>query len=398
MNSQAASAAVSAPLALALWLNAVMLVASLAMLAVPILAPVVFPALDLPVATVGVYAGALWAFALVGSLSAGAFIGRLGAWRTAQVTLLLCAAGLACGATGTAFGIALAALFIGVGNGLETPGASQLLVRGVAPARRPLYFSLKQTGVQIGGLAGALVLPALAVVIGWRASLLALAGLGLLVAASLAPQRRRYADIDPVGQARPLHFAAALSYAWHRPVLRRLALAAAAFGATQICLNSFLVTYAVEERYATLAQAGLLLAAAQSGGLVGRVLWGWVAARGQQAAGVLKWLGIGMSITAAALGAFGARMDVALLLPLAFGFGLTASGWNGVLLAEVAHHVPAEHVAAATGAVLVIMTLGLMAAPPAFALLGAAQDYGSAYIALAAIAMLGVVFLPRGPG
>jgi predicted MFS family arabinose efflux permease len=91
-------------------------------------------------------------------------------------------------------------------------------------------------------------------------------------------------------------------------------------------------------------------------------------------------------------------MDAALLLPLAFGFGLTASGWNGVLLAEVARNVPTVHVAAATGAVLVIMTLGLMAAPPAFAMLGAARDFGSAYIALSALAMLGVALLPRGHG
>jgi MFS family permease len=398
VSPPAASAPASAPLALALWLNGVMIVVSLAMLAVPILAPVLFADLALPAATVGVYTGTLWGVALVGSLSAGALIGRFGAWRVAQLTVLLCAAGLVCGATGTVVGLALAALLIGLGNGMETPGASQLLARGVAPERRPFYFSLKQTGVQIGGLAGALVLPSLAVAIGWRPALLALAALGLVAAASLTRQRRRFAHIDRIEQTRPLHFAAALTYTWRQPVLRRLALAAVGFGATQICLNSFLVTYAVEERQATLAQAGLLLAAAQSGGLVGRVVWGWVAARGHHAAAVLRWLGIGMSIAAAALGAFGARMDAALLLPLAFGFGLTASGWNGVLLAEVARNVPTVHVAAATGAVLVIMTLGLMAAPPAFAMLGAARDFGSAYIALSALAMLGVALLPRGHG
>jgi MFS family permease len=392
----AVSAGAAKPLALALWLNGVMLVVSLAMLAVPILAPVLFTELALPVASVGVYTGTLWAVALVGSLSAGALIGRFGAWRIAQLTLLLCAAGLVCGATGTIAGMALAALLIGLGNGLETPGASQLLARGVAPARRPFYFSLKQTGVQIGGLSGALLLPVLAALIGWRASLLVLAVLGLGFAVLLAQQQRRYADIDRVEQGARLHFTAALGYAWRQPVLRRLALAAAGFGATQICLNSFLVTYAVQERHSTLAQAGLLLAAAQSGGLVGRVLWGWVAARGQRSAAVLQALGIGMTVAAATLGALGSQMHTELLLPLAFGFGLTASGWNGVLLAEVAHHVPTEQVAAATGAVLVIMTVGLMTAPPAFALLGAARDFGTAFMGLSVVALLGLASLPRG--
>jgi MFS family permease len=396
VNPPAASAVAAAPLALALWLNGVMLVVSVAMLAVPILAPLLLADLALPVASVGVYTGTLWAVALLGSLSAAALIGRFGAWRVAQLTLLLCAGGLACGATGTIAGLALAALLIGLGNGLETPGASQLLARGVAPARRPFYFSLKQTGVQIGGLAGALALPALAALLGWRAALLVLAALAIALTALLALQRRRYAHLDRVGPGPRLRFTAALGYAWRRPVLRRLALAAAGFGATQICLNSFLVTYAVQERHATLAQAGLLLAAAQSGGLVGRVLWGWVAARGQHAAAVLRGLGVGMAVAAAALGAAGSQLAPGLLLPLAFCFGLTASGWNGVLLAEVAHHVPTEHVAAATGAVLVIMTVGLMLAPPAFALLGAARDFGTAFMGLAAIAMLGVASLPGG--
>jgi MFS family permease len=396
VNLPAAAAAASAPLALALWLNGVMLVVSLAMLAVPILAPLLLADLALPVESIGVYTGSLWAVALVGSLSAGALIGRFGAWRIAQLTLLLCALGLVCGATGTIAGLALAALLIGMGNGLETPGASQLLARGVAPARRPFYFSLKQTGVQIGGLAGALLLPALATLLGWRASLLVLASLGIGLAALLALQRRRFVNIDRIEQGTRLRFTAALGYAWRQPVLRRLALAAAGFGATQICLNSFLVTYAVQERHATLAQAGLMLAAAQSGGLVGRILWGWVAARGQRATVVLRGLGIGMSMAAAVLGAMGAQMAAVLLLPLAFCFGLTASGWNGVLLAEVAHHVPTEHVAAATGAVLVIMTVGLMLAPPVFALLGAARDFGTAFMGLSALAMLGAACLPGG--
>ena len=61
MTLPAASAAAAKPLALALWLNGVMLVVSLAMLAVPILAPVLFTDLALPVASVSVYTGTLWA-------------------------------------------------------------------------------------------------------------------------------------------------------------------------------------------------------------------------------------------------------------------------------------------------------------------------------------------------
>jgi hypothetical protein len=51
-----------------------------------------------------------------------------------------------------------------------------------------------------------------------------------------------------------------------------LSLAAAAFGATQVCVNSVLVTWAVLERDLDLAGAGLLAATAQGAGLLARPL------------------------------------------------------------------------------------------------------------------------------
>lgn len=192
-----------APWALALWLNGVMVVATVALMAVPILAPAVFGGLGLSAKWVGVYSGAPWAAALAASLGAGAALRRWGAWRSLQACLLLCALGLACGAGGGVVGLALAALLIGLGNGLETPVASQMLARGVPAVQRAWLFSLKQTGVQIGGLGGALLLPLLAGAAGWPWALAALALLAAVAALIVEQPRRTHAAVDhPPGSER----------------------------------------------------------------------------------------------------------------------------------------------------------------------------------------------------
>lgn len=391
------AAAALAPMALALWLNAVMLAVSLAMFAVPIVAPRLFGDMGLGASTVGVYAGVLWGCALVASMGAGTVIARFGAWRCLRWAIALCAIGLVAAASGTPMGLLVAAVLIGIGNGAETPAASQLLARGIPAPRRPFLFSVKQTGVQIGGLGGALVLPWLVAETGTRGALLVLStGVFVLAVLLFYPQvRARDAEAEPA-RGTSATGSVTLRSALASPWLLRIALAAAAFGATQVCLNSFMVTYAVTERTMSLAEAGGLLAVAQSGGLIGRLLWGWLAAARVRPMTLLRALGAAMALAALALGAAGASLPAAALVPVVFLFGLTASGWNGVLLAETAQAVSLASVAAATGAVMTVMTIGLMLAPPLFAAIGSALSYSAAFVALAVIAAGGVLCLPKG--
>ena len=254
--------------AAALWLGGVMALAVFALQAVPVLGPAMALALGLPPAFVGVWSAAVWSAALVGTLAAPSLLARCDAWWLARACLLLCAAGVASAASGHLAGLVLGALLIGLGHGIEGPMASHLLASHVPPPRRALWFSVKQTGVQVGAVAASLLLPLLALALGWRAAAVAVVVLtlgcsaALLVpAASLAVARAAPAVGGPLG---------ALVALRRTPVLRALALSAAAFGAVQVTLNGFLVTWAVTERGASLVQAGAWLGAAQAGGLVGR--------------------------------------------------------------------------------------------------------------------------------
>ena len=63
---------------------------------------------------------------------------------------------------------------------------------------RTFIFSLKQTGVQVGGMFAGIVYPAALPALGWRGTLAALAAMMLAWAFALEPMRRR---LDPPSHA-----------------------------------------------------------------------------------------------------------------------------------------------------------------------------------------------------
>jgi MFS family permease len=373
--------------AAALWLGGVMALAVFALQFVPVLGPALADAAGLPPAFIGAWSAALWSSALVGTLIAPALLARHDAWRLAQACVLLCAAGVASVASGRLAGLALGALLIGLGQGIEGPMASHLLASHVPAPQRALWFSVKQTGVQVGALAASLLLPGLAVALGWRAAAVAVVVLTLGFAATLrVPAARLVVARAAPAAGGPLGALVALR---QTPVLRALALAAAAFGAVQVTLNGFLVTWAVTERGASLVQAGAWLGAAQAGGLAGRPLWGWVAGRLGRIQPVLLVLGGVMAGCAAAVGAGYSAWPLLVL------YGLSASGWNGIFLAEVARQVPPAEAGTATAAVMVVMLLGLIGGPLAFSALGAATSFGTAFTVWSGVALAGCAALWR---
>jgi MFS family permease len=382
-------------LAVSAWLGLVLAGCALAFMGVTALAPQIAAETGLSRESVGLFSGLAWASALGASLLTGALVRRVGPWAVARLCLLACALGLVGVVAGEPVLFWLGAVIIGVGHGLEAPPASQLLAHHVPPQRRPLFFSLKQTGVQVGAVAASLALPAIALLAGWRAALLTVAATLVVLALSLALPARRYgmpaAPADtPGSDAGPSW----LSVLRSQPDLRRLAMAACAFGATQVCMNTFLVTWMVAVREVPLTTAGALAATAQGAGLVGRPLWGWVASRSGGAVQVLRGLGALMTVCALVLGWAGAELPGPLLAVVAAGFGLSASGWNGVFLSEVAARSAGQGIAATTAAAMVPQYLGLIGGPVLFAAISRVLDLSAGFMVLALLAGLGTLVVP----
>ncbi len=369
-----------------------MVLSMAAVLALPVMAPAIAADTGLAPSLLGVYSFVMWSCAMVGSSLAGELIARLGPMRVVQLSLALSAVALGCGAIGWTPALAVVPPLVGVACAIETPASSDILARVTRPKHRTFIFSLKQTGVQVGGMLAGVVYPAALPALGWRGALAALAAMMLAWAFALEPMRRR---LDAGSHARrpPAGGSGRLALVWRHRGLRDLATASFVFHAMQICLNTFLVAYLVGEHGFSLAAAGLALAVAQFGGFVGRL--GFWLIIGPRLGVMTLLLGIGFGMTAAALAT---GLAAGVLSPLAlwclcFLFGLTASGWNGVFLAEVARQAPPGDIARVTGGVMMMSYAGLILGPVAFSAAAGAASMGAGYVLLAAGTFVGTLVL-----
>jgi hypothetical protein len=82
------------------------------------------------------------------------------------------------------------------------------------------------------------------------------------------------------------------------------------------------------------------------------------------------------------------RWPMASVIAVGLAFGVTAVGWNGVFLAEVAHIVPVQEAGVATGASLAMTYAGVVLLPLLFlSIVRMSDSYAFAYCAVAALTL-----------
>lgn len=370
------------PLALTL---AIQSLVSMALLTMPVIAPVVGEALGVSATYVGLYVALAYVGAILASLSSGAAVVHFGAIRVSQIGLLICALGLALCALSSLPLMVLGALLIGIGYGPATPASSHLLVRSIPPENMSLVFSLKQTGVPLGGVMAGAIVPGLLLLTSWQAALLGVAAACVVCAALSQPLRRQLdADRDSSKPVRLSNLAQPIRLVLRLPSLRLLALCSFFFGIAQLSLVAYLVSYLYDDLSYGLVAAGFTLSVTQTAGVVGRVFWGWVADRLLGARRMLVLLGALMALSALSTALLTAGSAVWLVWLVLGLFGASAIGWNGVYLAEVARQAPAGQASLATGGTLSFTFLGVVLGPPMFgAVSGLFDSYRAGYASLA---------------
>ena len=250
---------------------------TMATMTLPAVAPAVAASLAVPSSFIG-YQISLLAGAMLFSLVFGGNLStRWGACRVQQVGLALLVAGCIV-ATGPHVGFFFAsAICLGLGYGLMTPSASHLLMRFTPANRRNLLFSVKQTGVPLGGIGAALIAPAVATAFGWRWSLAVSAILMVVVIVLLERRRARWDDDRDAASPAVVNPLGSIVMIWRHRALRYLSIAGACLVVPQFAISTFTVVLFVEEIGYTLVAAGLVLTASQVAGVAGRVFWGWLA-------------------------------------------------------------------------------------------------------------------------
>ena len=357
-------------------------------------APDLASALAVQTAFIGFQISLVYGAAMITSVIGGTLVRRWGAVRVSQVSLACCGAGMGIAPLESIAILAVASILVGFGYGLINPGSSHLLEKCATSRNRNLLFSIKQTGVPLGGIAAGLIGPSLSVAFSWTWAFAAAGAASLALAVLLQTVRHDWdADRDPLTPlgASPLQD---LRLALQMPVLRNLSLSALCLAALQLCLTSFLVALLVEDLAFGLVAAGVVLSAVQGAGFAGRIFWGWVADRLSDGLGVLAGLTVLMAVGAVATASLSPDSEAALINGILIVFGFTAIGWNGVYLAEVARAAPPGRIGSATGGSLVFTFGGVLAGPSAFALVcGALGSFVTAFALLSSVAFAGLVFV-----
>lgn len=382
-------------------LLAMMLVQAMTMLAVvtvPVLAPLLSADLGIDSSLIGFYQSSVFAGATVLTLFSGSLVHRHGGVRVNQMSLVIAAGALLVALFGRPMTLLVCALGVGMGYGLATPGASHVLARVSPAARRGLVFSLKQSAVPVGGLIAGLLIPPVAEHFGWRAALITAAVIVALAMVCVQPLRLSLDDDrDP-------NYKVTVSAPWQSvllvmrtPALRPIAVVAFTFGAIQLCLFAFLVTFLVDRVALTLVIAGTVFSVMQGAGVVARIFWGWLSDRVATSRTLLAVIGVGIIISTMTANGMSPGWPLFAVMALSALMGATAVGWNGIYLAEVARVVSQDQVGPATGGVLLFTFLGIVAGPSTFGLLvQQTGHYTAGFAAMNALVGVAVVMLVFG--
>ncbi|MCC5881947.1 MAG: MFS transporter [Halomonas sp.] len=371
MPASSPAASPSSPRAEGWWVLAattwVQVLCSGGMLLVPTLAPQVAAHFGVPTRWVGFQVSLLYGIAMLASLQSAAVARRLGGCRASQVAMALVMAGCMLALLGTPLALLSTTLLLGLAYGLTSPAAAELLSRFTPAERRNLIYSIKQTGVPLGGVLAGLMAPPLAAHWNWQAAFLAI-GVACLMTLMLLQWRRSFWDASRDAAVRMQGVGSLEVLRRHRP-MRWLGAAGFCLSAAQLSLLSFSVAFLVEELLLSLVLAGAVVSLVHMAGVTGRVAWGALADRMGGSLAVLLGLSGAILVVFMLLALLGLVLPIWMVVVLMVVAGATAVGWNGVYLAEVARRCQPGEVAEATAAVLVPTYMGVLVGPALFTLI-----------------------------
>ena len=333
----------------------------------PAIAPEVGQSLGLSPSLIAYPVLILYIFAMISSLMAGGFVTRFGAWRSSQAALILIGISHLMFMNGSLIFLMLGSIILGSAYGLLTPPASHLLSKIVTPKNRNLVFSIRFTGVPLGGILAGLLAPPIALEYGWRESMLVTILISIVVATGMQPFRKKW-DNDRSKTSKIIRNPIAdIKLVWKLTALKWVALSGLCMGAIQTTLTTYTVTMLVEDVKYNLIAAGIGLSAIQLASVFGRVGWGWFADRIEN--GLTALIIIAMASTLCALFTIflSPSWPQLAVYCLCFCFGLVGMGWNGVYPSEIARLSPPGEVGRTTGASFFITFSGVFLGPVIFA-------------------------------
>ena len=288
----------------------------------------------------------------------------------------------------------LPVLFLsGLATATSTPAGSKAVAGWFPQNERGTAMSLRQMGIPLGGALAAVMLPPLALRIGWR---LALAVSGLLTIGMGLLALRFYQE--PAASSLHKEKAARLGI---RELLRRSDIWAGIIyvfilAGGQWCMLFYLELYLKETLGFPITLAAGMLALGQICGVGGRIVWGLVSDRllfGRRRP-VLLLVTFLAILTTLGTSQFSPRTPFWMVFLVVALLGMTLLGWNGVYLALLAEQVGIHGAGMAIGLSNTGAFLGIVMLPPIFGfVVDRSHSYRQAWFILAGLVLIALLAL-----
>jgi Na+/melibiose symporter-like transporter len=254
-------------------------------------------------------------------------------------------------------------------------------------------MAFRQTGVTLGGLVGALMLPFAALHFGgYRGALLASAVLVVVPAGITLFVYREPAWDRPRKQQHFGEILRELPTIARDPSLLTVAGTAIVLVSLQQAMNGFLTVTNITIVGLTPTAAAVTLACAQGSATFGRLFWGWVSDRflGGERIGLLGALAVIGSLSAFAVALQGPGSK-AWAIPVALFLGIGAAGWNGVQVAALGEIGGPTRAGSVLGIALTVIFGASAIAPVAFGAIADRTSLTTAWYVFATMALLGII-------
>lgn len=335
--------AVALPLGVTLYAQAL---TAMGLFTVAVLAERIAPELGVPKALVGYYVALVFLGAGIVSFASGGAVARFGPVRSVQLGILLSVPAILLANSAVLWVFPISALLVGVGYGPFTPAVSRILARASTPRWRGVVFSIKQSGAPLGTMIAGIALPALEKSFGWRNALLCSVGFLLLTVPFLQPFRKRFDSERSRDESLSLERSiVALRFLFGDTGLRRLTIASFVYAMVQMSLFSLMIVflvsvYLVDAGGNDLIIAGGIYSTMQVGGLFSRIVWGFLGDRFENPRLIFALLGVGGGFATLGIATIDSSWSLLAVHAVCFVAGITASGWNGLYLAELSRSTP----------------------------------------------------------
>ncbi len=281
--------------------------------------------------------------------------------------------------------------FFGVGYAVQTPAGGRAILSWF-DRDRGLAMGIRQTGVPIGGMIGAIVMPFVALHFGgYRPALLVSAAIvAVLTLIAVLGYRERNADRLPPG-----HFAdiaRGMRVLVRDPRLIAVTLTSLVLINAQLAMNGFLTITAIDVIGATPQAAATAFAWAFVAATAARLFWGWYSDRFLRGGRVVL---MGMLCGLAALSALFCGLlhpaQAWLFVPTAMLMGFSAAGWNGIMAAALAEIGGPERAASALGITMTAIFAMSAVGPLAFGAIADATSLDVSWLVTAGFCVAGVL-------